>query len=92
MATMLDTTATSGKSRSHVRDNNSNQRNSSCAAFAQDAYLSEFKPNMRDKNTWKRFHDKILVYGGSHLDQLQMLEGFLGREPNFQALVESLSL
>lgn len=70
---------------------NSYKRASSCAAFAKDAYLSHFKPNPRDKDTWKRFHDKILRYGGSHPNQLQMLEGFLGREPNLQALAESLS-
>lgn len=89
---MLDTTAISGECRPHVHEYNANQRESSCAAFAQDAYLSKFKPNMRDKNTWKQLHDKILVYGGSHLNQLQMLKGFLGREPNFEALNKSLSL
>ncbi|KAM3492039.1 hypothetical protein MY3957_004697 [Beauveria namnaoensis] len=61
-----------------------------CAAFAKDAFYSQFVDDINDKQTWGRFEQYVLRPGGSLDNQLQMIDDFLGRQPNFNALAESL--
>lgn len=62
----------------------------SCSASAQDIWRSKFASSPRDTKVWDRYRRMILEYGGAHPDKLQMLEDFLGREPDIDALVKSL--
>ncbi|KAM3530449.1 hypothetical protein MY4038_004903 [Beauveria bassiana] len=61
-----------------------------CAAFAKDAFYSQFVDDINDKQKWGRFEQYVLRSGGSLDNQLQMIDDFLGRQPNFNALAESL--
>jgi Zn-dependent oligopeptidase len=63
---------------------------SSCAAFAQDIWQDEFAKDPYNRTTRDRYRRTILRYGGAHPDKMQMLRDFLGRDPNADALVESL--
>ncbi|EGX91920.1 metallopeptidase MepB [Cordyceps militaris CM01] len=63
-----------------------------CAAFAKDAFYSQFVDDISNKQTWGRFEQYVLRPGGSLDNQLQMVDDFLGRQPNFSALAESLFL
>lgn len=62
----------------------------SCLAYAQDVFQEAFAKDLHSREAWDRFRYKILEYGGSHPDQLRMLREYLGREPNYSALQESL--
>lgn len=62
-----------------------------CAAFAKDAFYSKFVDDPRSRQQWQEFSNGILKYGGSHPDQLEMLKSFMGREPHFNALADSLN-
>lgn len=62
-----------------------------CAAFAKDTFYSKFVHDPRSRQSWSEFATGILQYGGSHPDQLEMLRNFMGREPDFNALAESLN-
>lgn len=64
----------------------------SCLAYAQDVFQENFAKDLHNRDAWDRFRYGILEYGGSHPDQLQMLQEYLGREPNYSALQESLLL
>lgn len=64
---------------------------SSCTALAQDLFHSVFAKDPRNRNTWDKYRHEVLEYGGSHEDMLKMLEDFMGRPPNLDALVEGLS-
>ncbi|KAL7920474.1 hypothetical protein ACQKWADRAFT_298655 [Trichoderma austrokoningii] len=64
----------------------------SCLAYAQDVFQENFAKDLHNREVWDDFRRGILEYGGSHPDQLQMLREYLGREPNYSALQESLLL
>lgn len=64
----------------------------SCLVYAQDIFQENFTKDLHNRDAWDRFRYGILEYGGSHPDQLQMLQEYLGREPNYSALQESLLL
>lgn len=49
-----------------------------------------FKNDPTDKEAWSRYRKGILEYGGSHGNELKMLEDFLGRRTNPDALLDSL--
>ncbi|KAJ5094456.1 peptidase family M3 [Penicillium angulare] len=61
-----------------------------CTAMAQDIFSSRFESDPHNKDTWDKYRRDILQYGGSQIDLLGMLEAFLGRPPNMNALVEGL--
>jgi len=59
--------------------------------LAQDMF-SVFKKNgVLDQDTGLRFRRQVLAPGGSR-DPMELVKDFLGREPNSQALVESLGI
>lgn len=59
--------------------------------LAQDMF-SVFKKNgILDRETGLRFRRQVLAPGGSK-DPMELVKDFLGREPNSQALVESLGI
>ncbi|KAE9372644.1 metallopeptidase MepB [Stipitochalara longipes BDJ] len=62
-----------------------------CTALAQDLFQSIFAKDPWDRDSWNRYRHEILEHGGSHEDNLKMLEAFLGRPPNLDALVEGLA-
>ncbi|PWY90980.1 peptidase family M3 [Aspergillus heteromorphus CBS 117.55] len=62
-----------------------------CAAMAQDVFTSVFAADPFDKEIWDRYRRAILQSGGSKQDLLGMLEDFLGRPVNMNALVETLT-
>lgn len=62
----------------------------SCTALAQDLFFTVFADDPCNKDSWDRYRHGVLEYGGSQQDLLRMLENFLGRPPNMNALVESL--
>lgn len=64
----------------------------SCLAYAQDIFQENFAKDLHSRDAWDRFRYEVLEYGGSHPDQLQMLQEYLGREPNYSALQERLLL
>lgn len=59
--------------------------------MAQDLFLSVFAHDPYNKDTWDKYRRGILEYGGREQNLLLMLERFLGRPPNMNALVESIS-
>ncbi|OJJ69043.1 hypothetical protein ASPBRDRAFT_209462 [Aspergillus brasiliensis CBS 101740] len=61
-----------------------------CTAMAQDVFLSVFAGDPFQKDNWAKYRREILQNGGSQQDLFQMLERFLGRPPNMNALVEGL--
>ncbi|GKZ22041.1 hypothetical protein AbraIFM66951_007236 [Aspergillus brasiliensis] len=61
-----------------------------CTAMAQDVFLSVFAADPFQKDNWAKYRREILQNGGSQQDLFQMLERFLGRPPNMNALVEGL--
>ncbi|KAI3027134.1 ATP11 family protein [Aspergillus niger] len=61
-----------------------------CTAMAQDVFLSTFAEDPFQKDKWEKYRREILQNGGSQQDLFQMLERFLGRPPNMNALVEGL--
>ncbi|KAJ5776809.1 peptidase family M3 [Penicillium odoratum] len=64
---------------------------SCCNAMAQDVFLSKFADDPHNKANWEKYRRGILEYGGSQKDLLGMLEAFLGRPVNMNALGERLS-
>lgn len=62
----------------------------SCTAMAQDLFLSVFSHDPYNQETWDKSRRGILEYGGSQQDVLKMLEDFLERTPNMNALVDGL--
>jgi len=64
---------------------------SSCSTMAQDIFLSKFADDPMNKAVWEKYRREILQYGGSHPDLLKMVEDFLGRPTNPDALVEGLA-
>ncbi|KAB8232001.1 M3 family metallopeptidase [Aspergillus alliaceus] len=62
-----------------------------CTAMAQDLFFSVFAEAPYNKDSWDRYRRHILEQGGSQQDLLKMLEDFLGRPPNMNALVEGLA-
>ncbi|KGO65618.1 Peptidase M3A/M3B [Penicillium expansum] len=62
-----------------------------CTAMAQDLFLSVFAHDPYNKDTWDKYRRGILEYGGREQNLLLMLERFLGRPPNMNALVESIA-
>ena len=58
--------------------------------MAQDVFLSTFAEDPFQKDKWEKYRREILQNGGSQQDLFQMLERFLGRPPNMNALVEGL--
>ena len=65
---------------------------SSCSALGQDMFQSVFAEDPQSRAAWDKYRHGILKFGGGHEDMLKMLEDFLGREPNLDAFVESVSL
>lgn len=63
----------------------------SCKAIAQDIFESIFSKDPRGKNVWNKYRREVLKFGGSHTDNLKMFENFLGRQPNLNALSETVS-
>ena len=63
----------------------------SCTAMAQDLFLSVFAHDPYNRDTWDKYRRGILEYGGREQDLLGMLEGFLGRPPHMNALVEGIT-
>ncbi|PWY78784.1 peptidase family M3 [Aspergillus eucalypticola CBS 122712] len=61
-----------------------------CTAMAQDVFLSVFAEGPFQKDKWEKYRREILQNGGGQQDLFQMLERFLGRPPNMNALVEGL--
>ncbi|GKZ36765.1 hypothetical protein AbraIFM66950_007962 [Aspergillus brasiliensis] len=61
-----------------------------CTAMAQDVFLSVFAGDPFQKENWAKYRREILQNGGSQQDLFHMLERFLGRPPNMNALVEGL--
>lgn len=59
--------------------------------FAQDMFHVNFGPDHRSIAAWDRYRREIMGYGGSR-DEKQVLESFLGRAPNEDALLKSLGL
>ncbi|KAK1239963.1 hypothetical protein MKX08_007405 [Trichoderma sp. CBMAI-0020] len=64
----------------------------SCQAYAQDVFQENFAKDLHNQGALDRFRYGILEYGGCHPDLLQMLQDYLGREPNYSALQENLLL
>ncbi|KAJ5636993.1 peptidase family M3 [Penicillium lividum] len=64
---------------------------SCCNAMAQDVFLSKFADDPHNKANWDKYRRGVLEYGGSQKDLLGMLEAFLGRPVNMNALGEKLS-
>lgn len=62
----------------------------SCTAVAQDLFLSVFAHDPYNRDTWDKYRRGVLEHGGSQQNLLRMLEDFLGRPPNMNALVEDL--
>lgn len=58
--------------------------------MAQDLFLSRFAPDPHNIDVWDRYRRGILEYGGSPPRLLDLLESFLGRSPNMNALGEGL--
>lgn len=63
-----------------------------CSAhvFAADLFESTFADNPRDQDAWDRYRRDILEPGGSR-DEMQMMEEFLGRPINPQALLRGFA-
>ncbi|KAF4231723.1 hypothetical protein CNMCM6805_010312 [Aspergillus fumigatiaffinis] len=61
-----------------------------CTAVAQDLFLSVFARDPYNRDTWDKYRRGVLEHGGSQQNLLRMLEDFLGRPPNMNALVEDL--
>lgn len=61
-----------------------------CTALAQDLFSTVFADDPCNKFSWDRYRHGVLEYGGSQQDLMCMLENFLGRPPNTNALVECL--
>jgi metallopeptidase MepB len=57
---------------------------------AQDLFLSVFARDPYNRDTWDKYRPGVLEHGGSQQTLLRMLEDFLGRPPNMNALVEDL--
>lgn len=62
----------------------------SAHVFAADLFESTFADDPRDQDAWDRYRRGILEPGGSR-DELQMMEGFLGRPINPQALLRGFA-
>lgn len=58
--------------------------------MAQDVFLSVFTEGPFQMDKWGKYRREILQNGGGQQDLFQMLERFLGRPPNMNALVEGL--
>ena len=58
--------------------------------MAQDVFLSVFAEGPFQMDKWEKYRREILQNGGGQQDLFQMLERFLGRPPNMNALVEGL--
>ncbi|RAK98936.1 M3 family metallopeptidase [Aspergillus ibericus CBS 121593] len=59
-----------------------------CAALAQDLYLTRIANDAWDKKTWREFRQTVLRPGSSEENLLGLLERFLGRASNPDALVQ----
>lgn len=62
----------------------------SAHVFAADLFESTFADNPRDQAAWDRYRRGILEPGGSR-DEMQMMEEFLGRPVNPQALLRGFA-
>ncbi|KAI0149260.1 peptidase family M3 [Pestalotiopsis sp. NC0098] len=62
----------------------------SAHVFAADLFESTFADNPRDQDAWDRYRRGILQPGGSR-DEMQMMEEFLGRPINPQALLRGFA-
>jgi metallopeptidase MepB len=60
------------------------------SVYAADVFDMAFAQNPRDKAMWERYRRIILEPGGSS-DELKMVENFLGRPVNPEALLRRLS-
>lgn len=68
-----------------------NANRKSCTAIAQDLFLSVFSHDPCNRDTWEKYRRGVLEYGGREQNLLGMLERFLGRPPNLNALVEGIA-
>ena len=62
----------------------------SATSFAQDIFASIFEADPKSQDAWNSYREGILGYGGSHGNEMKMLEDLLGRPPNPKALLNSL--
>jgi hypothetical protein len=60
-------------------------------AYAQDLFLSAFASDPMSREVGMRFRRTVLEPGGSQ-NGMDLLENFLGREPNMLAIYKELSL
>lgn len=63
----------------------------SAQAFAADFFEANFAQNPRDPEAWERYRRGVLEFGGSK-GGMEVMRGFLGREPGTGALLRSLGL
>lgn len=68
-----------------------NANRTSCTAMAHDLFLSVFSHDPYNKDTWEKYRRGVLEHGGREKNLLGMLERFLGRPPNMNALVEGIA-
>ncbi|KAF8905842.1 hypothetical protein CPB84DRAFT_1726845 [Gymnopilus junonius] len=57
--------------------------------FAEDMYVTVFKPDPLDPARGKRYRDIVLYPGGSK-DEMEILQEFLGRPPNNEAFIRQI--
>jgi metallopeptidase MepB len=60
-------------------------------AYGQDLFLSAFASDPMSREVGMRFRRTVLELGGSQ-NGMDLLENFLGREPNMLAIYKELSL
>ncbi|KAF6804533.1 metallopeptidase (peptidase family M3) [Colletotrichum sojae] len=63
----------------------------SAQAFAADFFEANFAKDPRDPEAWERYRRGVLEFGGSK-GEMEIMRGFLGREPGTGALLRSLGL
>jgi metallopeptidase MepB len=56
-----------------------------------DVFQSVFAKDPDDQEAWEKYRRGILEHGGAYGDEVKMLDDFLGRPSNSDALVEYLS-
>lgn len=61
-------------------------------AMAQDLFLSIFAQDPYNSDVWNKYCCGVLEYSGSPQSLFGILENFLGRSPNMNAIVESLQV
>ena len=59
--------------------------------FSTDMFYSAFKKDPMDGKQGRRYRHSVLEFGGT-FDELEILKGFLGREPNSEAFYQELGI